>query len=121
MPNPTAKEISRAFPQISEEDARELARLMRDTAGGEEEVEDTLEYANTLLRGFGVESLRAEVGPIPGGYWRESQAAFVNMGDPYEATILHDNMKGEYAITSWGDWLEAWELEYRDAEEEERE
>ena len=38
-------------------------------------------------------------------------ASYVNMGDTYVATILYDIEKGEFFVTSWGDWVEEYERE----------
>ena len=121
MANPTARKILEAFPKVKEADAKKLAGMMRETAGGGQGVEDTLQAANELIDGSGVESLASEVGDTPRGYWMDSQAAYVNLGDTYDVTILHDNMAGEYLITSWGDWLEGWEEENAEEEVEEEE
>lgn len=116
---PSSKRIREAFPQVSEADAKKLSAMMRKTAGGGQSVEDTLEFANDLLGGHGVESIKSELADRPGGYWMESQGAYVNMGDTYDVTILHDNLAGEYLVTSWGDWFEDLEAEFADEEEEE--
>lgn len=116
---PSTKAIRQAFPKISEADAKQLMRMMKESAGGDQSVEDTLEFANELLGGYGVESISAEFADRPGGYWMDSQAAYVNLGDTYDVTILHDNLAGEYLITSWGDWYEGLEQEFAEEEEEE--
>ncbi len=38
-------------------------------------------------------------------------AAYVNVGDTYTATLLYDTQAGEFLVTSYGDWLEAYEAE----------
>lgn len=59
---------------------------------------------NDLLGGFGVEGLF---------HPNESDkliAEYVNQGDTYATTILRDvGRGGQYLLTNYGDWLEAWE------------
>lgn len=60
---------------------------------------------NDLLAGFGVEGIF---------HPNESDkliAEYVNQGDTYATTILRDVESGKYILTSYGDWLEAWEQE----------
>lgn len=58
---------------------------------------------NELTGGFGVEALRH---PNDSD---ELIAEYVNQGDTYSATVVRDMETGQYILTSWGDWLEAWE------------
>lgn len=64
-----------------------------------------LEALNELLEGHGVEALEEN---------DEIIAHYINMGDPYVATIIYD---GDYHIADWGSYLEAWEAENQPDEE----
>ena len=67
-------------------------------------VEKILEALNELLEGYGTEVIR---GRYVDSFWRESQLAYVNMGETYAPTIGYDTEEDEYVLTSWGDWYEA--------------
>lgn len=53
---------------------------------------------NVLLEGHGVEGISTRSG--------RGIASYVNMGDTYNATILHHK---DYVITTWGDFVETYE------------
>lgn len=59
-----------------------------------------MDFANEVLRGCGVETIRDK------NEW--VVALYVNMGDTYDTTFLYDIEKGRIYITSWGDWYEEW-------------
>jgi len=50
---------------------------------------------NAAMDGFGVEGVETRAGD-----W----ADYVNMGDAYDATIMH--YRGRYFVSSWGDFAE---------------
>ncbi len=58
---------------------------------------------NAELSGYGVESIE---GRHVDRYHGTVQAIYVNTGDTYNPTILHDNETGRYILTSYGDWVE---------------
>lgn len=64
----------------------------------------TLTAINEVLEGYGVEAIR---GSWEGGYYGDVAAVYVNMGDTYDQTVVYDTRKGEYKVTSWGDWVES--------------
>jgi hypothetical protein len=55
------------------------------------------------LEGYGVEAIE---GRYVDRYNQNIQAIYSNQGDTYTTTILYDNERGKYLITSWGDWIE---------------
>lgn len=57
---------------------------------------------NELIEGFGVEALG-------GGDWNNRYTPpfeYINTGDTYNATIIRDNRKGRFFISTWGDIVE---------------
>lgn len=72
-----------------------------------------LEACNELMRGHGVEGITPEGQVYP-------VAAYVNQGDTYALTVLHDIEENELILTSWGDWLGTWEEMNPDETEEEQ-
>jgi hypothetical protein len=80
------------------EDALRMAHL--EITNGD--VLSILDRANKFLNGHGVEDI-----------WQgndKPSCLYVNMGDTYARTIVHDDQRG-FQVTSWGDWLEAREAE----------
>jgi hypothetical protein len=65
-----------------------------------------MELLNECLDGYGVESIE---GNYVDRYNQNIQATFVAMGDPYAITILYDNVKRKFIITSLDDWVERYE------------
>ena len=74
-------------------------------------IDKCMELANDLLRGYGVEPLRAS--DHFDNYWGDIVALYVNMGDTYTQTILCDVETGNFYGCSWGDWVEAQERKKR--------
>ena len=62
-----------------------------------------LEALDKVLECHGVEALTPDGSIYP-------IASYVNTGDTYTTTIILDE-DGEFHVTSWGDFLEAWERE----------
>jgi hypothetical protein len=74
-----------------------------------------LEALNQLLEGHGTEGITPDGECSP-------KMAYVNMGDTYITTVIHDLERDEFLLGCWGDWLEKWEEENpREVEEAEAE
>lgn len=58
---------------------------------------------DVLLEGYGAEWLD---GRYVRRYWQNCQLLYVNMGDPYLATLAYDTEKDRFLLTSWGDFVE---------------
>ncbi len=67
--------------------------------------------ANELLGGFGVEGLNQEDAYV-NNYWRDCIGLYVNMGDTYDNTVIWDTENSSFIITSFGDFLENWEIDH---------
>lgn len=61
-------------------------------------------YADQLLEGYGVESIRCPK--------RGLLAVYVNTGDTYSATLLCNISTGAWRVTTWGDYVEQFEKRY---------
>jgi len=67
---------------------------------------ERLEAINKLIGGHGTEGIR---GDWQNGYWGDIVAAYVNMGDTYNLTVMHvrgDYGRGRFIVTTWGNWVE---------------
>lgn len=93
-----------------------LARLIRT----QDDPDKVLEEANRLIDGHGIEGIRIE-GAYIDHYYFDIVATYVNTGDTYSATLLHESETGRFLLTTWGDWFEANERKYLPEEEEEEE
>ena len=71
----------------------------------EKEPDTVLGFANRVMNGHGVEAIRSEYAWID-GYYQNTVALYVNMGDTYAPTVLYDTAKNTFYVTSWGDWYE---------------
>jgi hypothetical protein len=69
-------------------------------------VEQQLEAANGLMNCHGVEAILSE------GSWGECLMSYVNTGDTYAPTLVFDAEEHDFMVTSWGDWVEAYEREH---------
>jgi len=72
--------------------------------------EDIIDLLDTLLKGYGVESISAQIvyiddfGCIADGY--KPALLYVNMGDTYDLTALYDTREDLLRCGSWGNWVE---------------
>ena len=71
-----------------------------------------MQAANDLMEGHGVEALRVE-GVHVDNYHHDIVATYVNLGDTYALTLIHDSENNSFHLMSWGDWLEAYEQEHQ--------
>lgn len=109
-------DILEAFPKVSGEDAKRIISTL-NAVDKPEDVDGALEEVSEILGGFGVEAIQPE-GAWVDSYWREAILYYVNMGDTYRPTIAYDTDRGEFLITSWGDFLEDWERKQAEDEEQ---
>jgi hypothetical protein len=73
------------------------------------QVDEVLNRANTVLDGHGVEPIRYK-NEWQHRYYGDAIALYINMGDAYDTTLLYTVVDREFQVTSWGDWVEAHEL-----------
>lgn len=101
----SVKEIEKEFGRDFEGDeAKEIQKLMK-YPGSDKKAEENLEKIDKLIDGHGVEVINGEKN-TPGGFWQNAVAAYVNIGDTYNATVLYDVNEKEFLLTTWGDWAE---------------
>lgn len=62
---------------------------------------------NAVLDLCGVEALTVD-GAYVDSYHGDIVATYLNVGDPYIATVVLDSETGEFSITSWADAFDAW-------------
>jgi|TARA_Y100000034_G_scaffold133551_1_gene199319 hypothetical protein len=113
----TVRHIADAF-EIDDKLANDVYRLIVDLDSTEKyanmwedqpyindysRAEKVLFICNILLDGHGVESVE---GNYLDGYYQTIQLEYVNMGDTYSTTIIHDNLKEKFVLTSWGNIVE---------------
>jgi hypothetical protein len=66
-------------------------------------IDIALEEINTILKGFGVESMRDKQHRP---YYQDIGLLYVNMGDTYATTICFDTRKRRFFVCSMGDFIE---------------
>jgi hypothetical protein len=122
----TVGELTEAFSDLKESDAELIVSLIAgDTEigiDGDERLpqtsawirqcynmpsadELTMSAINELTGGFGVEAL------FHPNNSSELIATYVNQGDTYAGTVVHDEDSGEYTLTDYGTFMEGWEAE----------
>lgn len=111
------RELRETFPKLTQYEAGELVHLMT-SADSPKNVDEVLEAANKLLGGHGVESVRDENSYV-NKFYHDTVLLYVNMGDPYVATLLYDTVNREFTIGSWGDFVEKLEYERRPLHDDE--
>lgn len=64
-----------------------------------------------LLGTYGVEAIQPE-GAWVDRYYGSNVASYLNTGETYAPTLLLDHEQQRWKLTSWGDFLEAWEAKH---------
>jgi len=73
-------------------------------AKSDRDIEKALDFANSVMGGFGVEVIR---GDTWGRFWTDSVVVYVNMGDTYNSTLSYVPPEDKwYFGPSWGDVIE---------------
>ena len=67
---------------------------------------DIMNELNEILGGYGVEAIRTEDGEWIDNYHHDIVAEYVNMGDMYVTTVVHDCRTGEFIVIDWASWME---------------
>ena len=67
------------------------------------ETELIMAAADELLEGHGVEALE---GDYVDSYHQNIAFTYVNMGDPYVTTLVHDSAREQFLVCCWGDIAE---------------
>lgn len=113
MSIPSVKTIETAFKKwLQPGDAQKIRALM-EGAGSNRSAEEALEAIDKIIGASGVETIRG--GDNHGGFWQDAVLAYVNMGDPYVATVWYEpryGMSGRWGVGGYGDWVEHWEREH---------
>jgi hypothetical protein len=99
VPRETAKQIRAIMESISPGDLPNGKRWRDFGSMGEQK----MQALNAILEGHGVEAIR---GNWVSHFYQDIQAAYVNMGDTYTATVLLDHETGRFIVTDCGTWIE---------------
>jgi hypothetical protein len=90
-----------------EASARKLAQAIKNPKLN---VDRTMDLANELLDGHGIEAIRGEY--HVDNYYFDTVALYVNMGDTYNATLFYETDTGRFKVTTMGDWVEKNQRKY---------
>lgn len=93
---PSTLALQEAFPQSDLFDLETFRKHAK--AGSRHKAQHA---ADKAIQGHGVESIRCPS--------RGLMAVYVNTGDTYSATLLCNISTGAWRITTWGDYVEAFE------------
>lgn len=99
----TAAAVEKEFRDVDEGDAKKVEELVAKSGRGKSASNALLEI-NDVLDGYGVEHVEGDKGPS--GYWSGAVAAYVNMGDTYNVTILYDTVDETFYLTDLGSFLD---------------
>lgn len=132
----TVVQIQKHFPFLSPDEAMQVKGLLDQTIDPDDfdsvqnwcrqcyneppQFDKVLCALNEVLDGHGVEGIEREDAWVD-SYHGRFIASYVNMGDTYAATIVRDSETGKFLLTTWGDFVEAWDLEHIKDEGDEEE
>lgn len=74
------------------------------------QLELVMHALNALLDCHGVEAIHVE-GAWVDHYYGDIIATYINTGDAYTETVLLESEGDAFVLTTYGDWLQAWESE----------
>jgi len=93
---------------ICRKDALKLKSKMKN-ARTYSEIDATLDMANQMMNGHGVESIDRP--DYIDGYYYYTSILYVNMGDTYSTTLMYLTDRSCFEIGNWGSYVEKWEWE----------
>lgn len=85
--------------RLTVEQAKELRAMMKSMEDTKAAVEPVMERARELIGGFDLQVLW-------GGWTYWPRLEYVNMGDPYDTTIIYDRAHDEFFVGNWGTEVE---------------
>jgi len=113
MAFPSVKTLSRGMPVEQARRIRRKYESLRNTQISDRQLVDrTLEEADQMMNGSGVEAIHAEKWPGPRyfsdrNYYYDIAMLYVNLGDTYATTLYYDVSSDNFRVGSWGDFVEA--------------
>lgn len=110
-----ARELQDAFRDLTPQEASRWARRLNAVEGTSRDADDELREFDKAAKGHGVEAITDEDAHVD-SYHFNIIAAYVNVGDTYTPTVLWDSGERTFQVTSYGDWVEAYEAAKEDAE-----
>lgn len=98
--SPHAKHDGRTFTRADAESLREAMSEAAERGG--DFVQSVLVRFNRALDAHGVEAISRADGRWVDRYFGDTKLLYVNMGDPYIATVIYNVARRAFAIRPWG-------------------
>lgn len=92
--------------QVDEKTALHIKKLISSPCSHGEE-DTILKEVNILIEGYGLEAITIESAYID-NYYYDIVAVYINTGDTYNSTIVHDSKTGRFLLTTMGDFYESY-------------
>lgn len=89
--------------RITPAQARELKDAI-DAGSRGRRAEEAMQLADRLTEAHGVEAIEGE--EWIDNYYGNIVASYVNMGDAYSPTLVHESKTGRFILTDWASWVE---------------
>ena len=83
----------------------ELGEIKHFISLPDSNIDDILDLLNTMLSGYGVESISSEKIYVD-KYWMSTVLLYINFGDTYNKSVCYDTREDLLFVGSWGDWAE---------------
>jgi hypothetical protein len=91
---------------LKEPEAKILKNVLSSVGKYEnDEIDAALEYANKVLKGYGIEAIRTT--KYYGHYHQDIGLLYVNLGDTYKTTLCYEVEKEYFFVSSYGNWVES--------------
>lgn len=108
---PTIKTLQAHF-QLNRTEARNIRKCLElwgtfnETTRRNYTIDQVFELISEQLEAHGVEAIRGE---WQNGYWCDTRAIYINMGDTYSATLVYDRNTNRVYATDYGSFVESLE------------
>ena len=90
--------------KIPDQDVEIILRLIKRPLS-HNKADAVMQKVDKLMNGFGLEAIRKE-GEHIDSYYFDIIGTYVNTGDTYDLTVVHNSDTGKFEIISWGDFYE---------------
>jgi hypothetical protein len=101
----TERTIHKHFSELPKQAAKRFAEVITEAEAmpHHSRIDIALGFADGVLNGFGIESIRDDGWS---DYYLDLGLLYVNLGDPYEKTLMYDTRTKKFIIGAWGDYID---------------
>jgi hypothetical protein len=92
---------------------KSVQQLRKQCFNKPDTIQEKLTVLNELMDGHGIEPIQVSEELYQDSYYGNVIGEYVNLGDPYNLTIVYNTIEHEFEVITWGDYFEVKEGELK--------